>query len=71
MCIHTKKITGFEIKELKNPFETRQRLAFKKISETSYQVELPEKFSNKESRFTIVFDNYLEIGVKDFSKFFA
>ena len=65
------KITGFEIKELKNPFETRQRLAFKKISETSYQVELPEKFSNKESRFTIVFDNYLEIGVKDFSKFFA
>ena len=65
------KITGFEIKELKILFETRQRLAFKKISETSYQVELPEKFSNKESRFTIVFDNYLEIGVKDFSKFFA
>lgn len=25
------KITGFEIKELKNPFETRQRLAFKKL----------------------------------------
>ncbi|MGH2195959.1 glycosyltransferase family 2 protein, partial [Enterococcus faecalis] len=65
------KITGFEIKELKNPFETTQRLPFKKISETSYQVELPEKFSNKESRFRIVFDNYLEIGVKDFSKFFA
>ena len=30
-CVYTPKITGFEIKELKNPFETRQRLAFKKL----------------------------------------
>ena len=29
--VYTQKITGFEIKELKNPFETRQRLAFKKL----------------------------------------
>jgi glycosyltransferase involved in cell wall biosynthesis len=61
-------VVGFESRSLKDPFYSRKRLEYQKISDNEYQVTLPEEFEDKNFRFTVVFDNYLEIGVRDLKK---
>lgn len=64
------KVIGFEVRNLKEPFSQRTRVAYKQLSDTEYQVTLPANYIDKENRFTVVFDNYLEIGVQNFKKIF-
>lgn len=62
------QVVGFEVKNNLQPFESRQRLSYRKLEDTLYEVDLPMKFDNERDRFTVVFDNYLEIGIKNIKK---
>ena len=63
-----KKLVGFECRQLKQPYLSRQELAYKKIAENCYQVQLPEDFVYETNQFAVTFDDYSESGVKGLKK---
>ncbi|WP_249274561.1 glycosyltransferase family 2 protein [Candidatus Enterococcus clewellii] len=64
------KVIGFEARNLKEPFSKRKRVPYKQISDTDYQVTIPTDYIDKENRFTVVFDNYLEVGIQNFKRIY-
>ncbi|MGO2742014.1 MAG: glycosyltransferase family 2 protein [Pseudolactococcus laudensis] len=56
-------VTGFETRNLKDIYYSVQKLPFKKISDNIYEVTLPDDFKNDKERLTVVFGNYVEIGI--------
>lgn len=62
------KVVGFEARSLKMPFSNRSRLSFDCIGENEYLVRLPSDYRDKEMRFLVILENYLEMGVQDFRK---
>ena len=63
-----KKLVGFECRQLKQPYLSRQELAYKQVAENCYQVQLPEGFVYETNQFAVTFDDYSEIGVKGLKK---
>ncbi|WP_371864135.1 glycosyltransferase family 2 protein [Lactococcus hodotermopsidis] len=62
-----KKLVGFEIFDLAQPFESRKELTYRKLSETDFEVNLPKGYENNKSRFVVIFEGYFEIGVQRFA----
>jgi glycosyltransferase involved in cell wall biosynthesis len=62
------KIVGFEARSLKAPFSNRSRLTYQCIGENEYLVILPSNYCDKEMRFLVILENYLEMGVQNFKK---
>lgn len=62
------KVVGFEARSLKEPFSNRSRLPYQSIGENKYIVTLPSDYKDKEMRFIVILENYLEMGVQNFKK---
>ncbi|QIW58427.1 glycosyltransferase [Lactococcus raffinolactis] len=65
-----KKMVGFEIYDVKRPYDSRMQLSHQKDSENEYQITLPDDYDNNKKRFVVVFEDYSEMGVQGFRKVF-
>ncbi|GFH39799.1 glycosyltransferase family 2 protein [Lactococcus insecticola] len=63
-----KPLVGFEIRSIMDPYASRIRLSYHQLSENQFQVTLPQDYDDKKTIFVAVFDDYSEVGVKDFRK---
>lgn len=64
-----KKLIGFEYREIKQPYLSRNKLSYEQISEHTYRVQIPETYEESKHYFAVNFDDYSEIGVKGLKKY--
>ena len=56
-----KKMVGFEVRSINQPYTTRKQLVCQHLSDNKYQVTLPDDYDEVQNRIIVNFDDYSEI----------
>ena len=63
-----KKVVRFEMRDIKQPYLSRQHLSYQQFSDNEYRVTLLENYNNTNNQFVVVFEDYSEVVVAKLGK---
>ena len=59
-----KKMVGFEVRSISQPYASRKKLIYQNLSENEFQVTLSDGFDDVQNRIIVNFEDYSEISLR-------